>query len=50
MMVWSCEPAIARIALDIIVIPCRNKASPPARPMSMVVGEKDGVSMDRNVT
>ncbi len=45
MMVWSSEPAIACIALDIIVIPCRNKSSPPARPRSIVRSEKDGLSI-----
>jgi len=41
MMVFSCEPAIARIAFDIIVMPCRNNASPPASPISMGTMEKD---------
>ena len=41
MMVFSCEPAIARIAFDIIVMPCRNSASPPARPISMGASDRD---------
>lgn len=41
MMVFSREPAIARIAFDIVVMPCRNSASPPARPISMGASDKD---------
>ena len=31
----------ARIAADIIVMPCRNSASPPASPISMVTSGSD---------
>ena len=47
MMVLSREPAIARIAFDIVVMPCRNSASPPASPISMGASEKVSWSMAR---
>ena len=39
MMLFRRQPAIARIAFDIIVIPWRNSARPPTRPISMGMRE-----------
>jgi hypothetical protein len=40
MMVFNREPAIARMAFDIIVMPCRNSASPPASPISIGASDR----------
>ena len=45
MMLFSRQPAIARIAFDIIVIQWRNKASPLARPINIGMSEKDSSSI-----
>ena len=50
MIVFSCEPAIARIASDIRVMPCRNSASPPARPISIGVRARGSWSIVQNTS
>ena len=50
MRVLSREPAIARSAADMIDMPCRNSASPPARPISIGVRARGSWSIVQNTS
>jgi hypothetical protein len=45
MILFMRDPAMLRIAFDIIVMPCRNNASPPASPSSMGTRDRDSYSI-----